>query len=459
MNILKTLAIAAAASIVVGCGSDSDNTPTTQVRVTHASPDAPLVAVKANGSTISGLDNVDYQKSSSVLTLDAGTFDLSVEAKLPNDARATALDLPATELAADMRYDVVAIDNVDTGSNTIQGAIIARSALAPSSSLARLSVLHAHPSAGKVDIYLSTADTLDDATPTLDNFAFKDVFSDTIPTGDVRIRVTGENDKTVLFDTGETLINLAGGSDTVVVASQNTRVRQGGSPLTLLAGFGSAALTPVHSTDENATVRVAHSVAGLGGVDVNDSGTAVPGLTNIAFPTAQTFSDFRLKDLPPSPASFTLTVSPTGQPSTVAIDLGQKTFEAGSETLVFAVGNDDGDPQPIEGLVIEDDMRSVSLYAKVRVVHAHPEAGEVDIYVVAEGTGIEDANPVLSGVNFKDHKDLIVNEGRYDLAVAAADTKNTLLSLSGVGLNNGLVATVFATEDGLKVNEDNNISN
>ncbi|WP_162674471.1 DUF4397 domain-containing protein [Vibrio variabilis] len=266
--------------------------------------------------------------------------------------------------------------------------------------------------------------------------------------------MTGPTDKTVLFDTGETAINLASGSDTVVVASQNTRVGSDGSPLTLLAGFGTDALVPVYSSGENATVRVAHSVFGLGGVDVNASGNAVEGLTNITFPNIIS------KDLTAGQA-FDLTVSPTGDPGTVAIDLGSQTFSAGSETTVFAVGNDDGTPQPISALPIVDDMRSVSAYAKVRVVHAHPEAGEVDIYVVPAGVGIDDASPVLTGVDFKGFTEehLIVNAGTYDLAVAAAGTKNSLLSLSNVGLTGGLVATVFATEDGLKVNVDNSISN
>ncbi|USD61493.1 DUF4397 domain-containing protein [Vibrio sp. SCSIO 43140] len=462
MNIIKTSVIAAAAITIVGCGSDSDSTPTTQVRVTHASPDAPLVEIKANGSVVSGLGNVDYQESSGVITLDAGTYDFSVDAKLPGVQTVQVLDLAGTNLAADMRYDVIAIDNVDLSgaSPTIQGSVIARSSTAPSGDMARLSVLHAHPTAGAVDVYLTTDATLDQASPTLDDFAFTDTFSGEVPMGDVRIRVTGPDDKTVLFDTGEAAINLASGSDTIVVATENTRVGESTSPLTLLAGFGTAALSPVYSSTENATVRVAHSVFGLGGVDVNASGSAVDGLVNITFPTDVTISNFRSKDLPGATA-FDLTVSPTGDPSTVAIDLGSQTFDAGSETTVFAVGNADGDPEAISALPIVDDMRSVSAYAKVRVVHAHPEAGLVDIHAVAAGGDFDTTTVVVAGVNFKDFTEehLIINAGMYDLAVAEAGTTNVLLSLNGADLTGGLVATVFATENGIKVNVDNSSGN
>ena len=54
-------------------------TPTANVRVIHASPDAPEVNVYAADAILAGLENVDYQVASPWITVDEGSYDIRVE--------------------------------------------------------------------------------------------------------------------------------------------------------------------------------------------------------------------------------------------------------------------------------------------------------------------------------------------------------------------------------------------
>lgn len=75
------------------------------VRVIHASPDAPAVAVKvANGPTL--IDSLAFPNASQYLPVDAGTYDLQVT---PAGANDVVLDLAGTQLQAGTIYDVIAV--------------------------------------------------------------------------------------------------------------------------------------------------------------------------------------------------------------------------------------------------------------------------------------------------------------------------------------------------------------
>ena len=78
------------------------------VRVIHASPDAPAVAVKvANGPTL--IQSLAFPNASDYLPLDAGSYNLQVT---PAGADAVVLDLSNTQLEAGTIYDVIAIGHL-----------------------------------------------------------------------------------------------------------------------------------------------------------------------------------------------------------------------------------------------------------------------------------------------------------------------------------------------------------
>jgi hypothetical protein len=444
MNIIKTSVIAAAAITVVGCGSDSDHpsNPTTQVRVTHASADAPLVNIKANGAILSGLTNVDYQQGSGLITVDSGTYDLSVEAIGTDGSASEVLPVPGVNFAPDMQYDVFALNNT----SALQGVILSRSGVKPDSTSIRIDVLHAHPAVGPVDIHLTTDASISASTVGVAGLAFAVDSADlpiTVPADTYRIRITPAGQSTdadVVFDSGD--LPLDGGSDLMITAVPNV---SGGivSPVNLLVADGTN-VNVVRSSGEKATVRVGHTVADLGNVDVRASGNVVSGLDSIAYQT--------IKSLDLDATSYDLTVTPSGATTPEAIQAPGTSFAAGSETTIFAVGQFSA--SSIEPLVIEDDLRSIASYAKLRVVHANPVAGTVDIHATASGGTFSADTVVLAGVNYKDSAVLNVGAGTYDFAVAEAGTTNVLLSATNVTLADGNVATAFATENSIALNVD-----
>lgn len=203
---LKMLSLLLAAGVLVSaCGDDNDNgtAPETsaRVRVAHLSPDAPEVDVLVDGVVVAS--GVPYLAASDYLEVEAGSRNLVVRAA---GSDVTVLD-----------QDVAVTDGGDytvlVGGNL---ADIALNALeddnaAPAAGNAKVRLIHAAPSAGLVDIYV-TAPGADLAleTPALSGVDFGDVSPYLeVPAGDYQVRVTPLGSTSVVIDTGA--LTLASG--------------------------------------------------------------------------------------------------------------------------------------------------------------------------------------------------------------------------------------------------------
>ncbi|WP_064609412.1 DUF4397 domain-containing protein [Photobacterium sp. J15] len=448
---MKSVVLALGSAIfITGCPLLEDDD--SQIRVTHASSDAPEVAVKLNGGIVEGLEKVDYQVGSGLIELESGAYDIAVDALLPGD---TSSEVISTNLnfSPDMQYDIIAVNSAAN----IEAVVLSREDIAPASDEVRLDVLHAHPDVGAVDIYLTTADELTDEAPAVSGLAFKVDATElpvSIPSGKYRIRITlnGDDDKTVAFDSGE--MDLVGGSDLMITAVPNV---DGGavSPVNLLVADGTE-VNVLRNSEEQSGVRVVHAVDDAPEVDVLASDAPVDGLTNIAF------TQFRSLDL--APGSYDLSVAASSDNSLVVIDAPGTEFVAGTTTSVYAVGKlNDIATSTIEPLIIPEDLRSVALYAKLRVVHASVTAGDlglVDIHASADGI-YDETTAVLKGVDFKDTATLIVPAGTYSLAVILASDNTFTPAVEAVAtVEDGGVYSAVATDNTgggflLTLNEDN----
>lgn len=437
-----------AAVLLAGCNDDDNDQ--SQIRITHASSDAPLVSVSLNGKVVEGLESVDYQAASELIELDSGAYDVAVNALLAGNDTSEVI-AANLDFAPDMQYDIVALNNAAS----IEPVVLSREGTAPASDEVRIDVLHAHPGVGGVDIYLTTAESIAAEDPAISGLEFKVDSEDlpvSIPAGSYRIRITvsGDETKEVVFDSGQ--FELAGGSDLMITAVPNV---DGGavSPVNLLVADGDG-VNVLRNTGEKAAVRVVHAVDDAPEVDVLASGSPVEGLTVIPF------KEFRTLDL--DPGSYDLSVAASSDNSLVVIDAPGTSFDAGTVTSIYAVGKLNSiTDSTIEPLVIAEDLRSVATYAKLRVVHASPTAGGlglVDIHASADGS-FDETTAVLQDVDFKGTATLNVPAGTYFLAVILADDATFTPAVEATAVvDDGGVYSVVATDDfagGLLLNVDN----
>jgi hypothetical protein len=172
---------------------------------------------------------------------------------------------------------------------------------------------------------------------------------------------------------------------------------------------------------------VAHLAPDAPNVDVYVNGDPV--LTDVPYTTVSEYLS-----LPAGTQQ--VTVYATGDTTSPVIDTPVE-LAAGGAYTVAAVGLvADGS---LSAQVYEDDLRSpASANAKVRVVHASPDAGPVD--VVPRG-----GQALVAGLTFPEASPYAeVPAGTYTLDVNAAGTNQTVLTVPDATLASGGVYSAFA---------------
>lgn len=430
MKKISTLLLIAAALMLGACSSDNDTVaiapppPAAQfkLQVLHASVDAPTVNVFVDTDQV--LSNVDYKTGSAALVLDEGQYSVRVEGILPG-ATADVIGPVDLDFAGDEIYTVAAVNNVAA----IEAVVISQPDVAVAAGSARLFVLHGAVAAPQVDVFVTAPGADLTASAPVGTFSFKETIGPAeVTAGDYQIRVTLAGDATtVVYDSGT--ITLNDGDDLTVTAVENTA--GGAAPISLVAltGAGSAefldAATP-------AALQVVHASADAPAVDVlADGNVIVPSLT---YPIATGF-------LSVPAATYSVSVTVAGNPGAIAIGPVDLELLAGSRTSVLAVD----ELAAIDALILTDDARRVSTNAQVRIVHAAPAAGAVDIYVTAVGADINAAEPTLENVAFKANTGyLALAAGDYDVTVTPTGSKTAAIGPASVSISDGGVYTAIA---------------
>ena len=407
---LPMLLLSAAA--LTACGGSSSSDDDAYVRVLHASPDAPAVDVLIDGNAV--LTNVSYQQGSDYLKVKDGTRTVALRVH-GTDTIALEADFA---LADDNYYSIIAQNNVaslelealndtdrrNNGSNDV-------------------TVVHASPAAGDVDIYVTAADATLPASPTLDNVSFdQNATLEEIAAGNYQVRITASTATDVVYNSG----TLAIASDVTAVAVNSTK---GASPASLLIWAGS--VTPV--LDATAEVRIVHAVDSVT-VDVFAGGNELLGdfaykATTIGATGASAtgYLTVAAGDLPVAIAA-----ANAGIGNALSNLSGTLTLERGESYTVIAAG--DSNQLAQAQLIVLTDNRSASAddAADVRLVHAAaaPAADPVDIYVSAAGADISAVDPNFADVQIGTATGYTALDGStaYDVTIAADGTKTAAIS-------------------------------
>ena len=407
---------------LVGCGSDDDNDSgpaSSYVRVLHASPDAPAVDVLVNGNA--ALTGVEFQQGSGYLKLTEGENTVALRV---SGSDTIALEQTLT-LAANGYYSVIAQDEVASLELEVLDDTERRS-----NGSNDVTVVHASPAAGDVDLYVTAAGADLPNTPNLNNVAFdvNATLSD-IQAGDYQVRATAASGGDVVYNSG----TLAIASDVTAVAVNSTK---GASPVSLLVwADAETAVTPV--LDNSAEVRIIHAVDNVR-VDVFANGTEI--LPDFDY---QDDSDGYLKV---TAGNLAVAVAADGQgaDNPIAALSGTIELERGDSKTLIAAGN-----ATTQQLIILDDDRKASAdtAAEVRLVHASSGAGTVDIHVVGAGDALNADQPLAGDVVIGANTgyQTLGGETAYDVAVTPANaTTPRAIDLRDQTFGNGTVTTAIA---------------
>lgn len=410
-----------------------------KLRALHASPDAPAVNVIINGTA--ALTDVDYRGGSGFVDAPEQTR-VQVEAIVPA-GNAIVID-ETLELEYNTEYTVIAAGTVAA---PVSAWIIENSADEPlAAGNVRAQVSHAAPSAPSVDVYVTAPDAdLGSATPLNGSaLAFGDSTERVIvPAGDYRIRVTAAgNNQAVVYDSGE--VPLPADADLLIVAVENTG--PGATPIQLVVLDGSS-VANLLDTNTPASVLAVHASPDAPAVDVlaDASSTAevesIALARNVSFPAACQISSVPAGE-------YELSVTAAGNPAVVALQF-DLALQAGDELNAVVTGYLNGTPA-IQPIALISDTRSVATEAKLRVTHASPGTGAVDLYLLANGTDLNASGtaPSFAAVPFgADTGVLSIAPGVYDVYVTPAGNKGVVaIEVQNLALTGGDVLDVLARD-------------
>jgi trimeric autotransporter adhesin len=437
-RLTKLFAIGLLPLALIACNGSDDPDPIVEVpdpgmsnlRVVHAVYDAPTVDIYAGDSVLAGLENVDYQVASSWLPLESGTYAVRVEANVPGDD----VDVISASLTLedDTNYDVLAIGSAAEGN--IEPLVISNMATAVTAGNVRVQVVHAAVTAPTVDIYVTAPGADIESEQPLATAAYKDFTGQVeVAAGDYQIRITPAGTKTVVFDSGT--LSLAAGLDLLVAATPNTGT--GSSPVTLFVSDGSNFFN-IWDTGSKAEVRVVHAVPDAPAVDViaNNALTLFDG---VAFPDITAYQAV-------DAGTYLIDVAVDADNSIVAIDDASITLESGKFYTAFA----NSELASIGLDLVTDVPRPVATAAKVRIFHASPSAGDVDIYVTSDGD-ISAASPAFSAVPFttpmlSETGYVELAAGDYVVTVTGAGSKDAAIETGVLSLEANRIYTAIAID-------------
>lgn len=225
MSLTRKLAAAALMALAVTACDDDDDPlspgATAQLRVVHASPDAPNVDVLVDGAAV--LSNVPFKTASSYLAVQRGTRNLRVRA---TGTSTVVIDANAA-LAAGNAYTVIATGRVAS----IAPLVLEDNLTSPAAGNVRLRLVHGSPTAGNVDIYVTAPSaSIASIAPTVANVPFRAASSYLeVPAGTYRVRITPVGTKTVAIDVND--VALAAGQIRTAIAVD---APGGGTPLSAI---------------------------------------------------------------------------------------------------------------------------------------------------------------------------------------------------------------------------------
>ncbi|MFN2447878.1 MAG: DUF4397 domain-containing protein [Vicinamibacterales bacterium] len=192
------------------------------------------------------------------------------------------------------------------------------------------------------------------------------------------------------------------------------------------AGQSTAAPAAAAASRDNALVRFVHAIPAGAAVDLSAGDNRF--FENVAYKTVTPYREL-------DGQRYTFSVRPAGMAQASALASNSEGLDDGSYYTVFAVP---GDGEAAMLRVVEDDFSAPGAgKARVRVVHASSDAGEVD--VIATGR----ADELFDGVDFQSATEYDeIDPVSGSLEIRAGGESTPMLTVPNVRIEAGKVYTV-----------------
>lgn len=417
LKFLGMAALLAVSAAFTGCSDDDDNPMNppmgegAELRVVHASPDAGNVDIYAEGVAAPLLSNVPYTATSAYLELAPGQYNIQLR---PAGAAASSAPVFQTGLVtvpegAKITAIAAGLAGSSAAGDRLRVLLMAESFAAPGAGNAIVRVVHASADAPTVAV-----DVGNDGTPEIASLAR---FADTGAAG-------------VALPAGSPLaIGIWAGSPLARVTAFTTPALPAGGEVFVIAtgrlgklprdadGFGLLAVGPAGTIGlirQNPTVFVLHASPDAPAVNLNLAGTSTNVVANLAFGALSA-------PLQVAPGAVSLDVLVSAGGAFVA-NYTTPALAAGERYLAIASGYAANPVRAFTVIPLQDQFAPAA-GARVRVMHASPDAPAVDVGVVAGASFTPVA--AFSGLAFGNASagsGLELGAGALTIGVAAAGT-------------------------------------
>lgn len=414
---LTLLFMSALLLFAAGCDEDNGTDPNslTNVRVIHTSYDAPNVDVSVDGSV--AISDLAYGQSSGYAEIGAGSRNIVVT---PNGATTPEVINTTQTLDGTKEYTIYAVDSLGS-----IDAFVSEDDRTTVANKARVRFLHASPDAPAVDIRLNTGS----GTAVFNDVEFKEISS--------YVEVDGGAYTFVVTEAGATYELVVFNPVTVNNGSVYTVVAHGtfdpndSYPFAVRVFVddepGSAYVDLTSSAIGTSNVRVIHTSYDAPGVDVRIDGSQI--LTNLTYGNSSGFASVASGD------SRDVQVFATGTTTSPVID-APVTFVEDEEYTIFAVDQ----LSSISPVVVTEDRTLDVSNARVRFLHASPDAPAVDIKLnTGSGTTVF-GNTAFESITAY----TAVPPASYTFVVTAAGMTDELFIFEPISVSANTLYTVVA---------------
>jgi hypothetical protein len=399
------------APAIVAVGQEAEPVADATLRLVHASPGAPDVDLLLDGQPL--IEGIAAGTATEYAVITAEEHRLQV---VPTGQTADAAVVDETIDAGPGAAYVIAVFGL---LNDIRGAVydVDLSEIEPGN--ARVRTINLSPDIGAADLLETGGDEWFGGVELGAASDYRDV-----PPGLYSVDVRGEDDRVLLTapdltfeetDIYDVVVLGQVADDSLALLSLATRVSPPCAEVLGLAGAG-----------EDACILFVHAAPDAPPVDVYLSDALVA--ENLEYGFATEYAAVA------SGADRAVRVSATGAPLEEAILDASFGFEPGQAYEILITGGADDLQLTITGT----DLRPLPEgQARLRIVHASPDAGGVDLGVTGQ-----DAN-LFDGVNFRDATNYVVlDAGEYPLEVRPGGEDMTVALQSDLTLEDGVVYDV-----------------